>query len=115
MTQSGSRSTNSSGDVHQEDAVDRNIYSDLFCADHVSGDTLYPYRIWDRETGKYYFHVGLKTTKSPHTVKVEDEKEMARLVLKENYKVRMRDPNNPERHGGYRMTGRSIVRVRRLK
>jgi hypothetical protein len=108
-------STDINDEVSQEDAVDRNIYSDLFWAEHVSGDTLYPYRIWDRETGTYVFYVGKISTKNPHTVKVEDEKQMARLVLEENYKVRMRDPNNPSRHGGYRMTGHSIVRVHRRK
>ncbi len=90
--------------------MDERIYSRRFCFEHESGDLLYPVRMKNRETGNLRFRVGTPTTKRPHELEVEED-EMVRLVLDEDYKVRMKDPETG-RHGGYRKTSPSIVGVR---
>jgi len=66
----------------------------------------------NRETDILRFRVGTPTTKRPHELEIEED-EMVRLVLNEDYKVRMKDPNTG-RNGGYRKTSPSIVGVRPL-
>lgn len=78
--------------------MDERVYSRRFCFEHKSGDVLYPVRLRNRQTGALRFRVGKVTTKPPHELEVEED-EMVRLVLVEDYVVRMKDPH-AGRHGG---------------
>ena len=93
--------------------MDEKIFSRRFCFEHESGDVLYPYRIRSRQTGALRFVVSKIATKGKHARDIDDEDEMVRLILNEDYKVRMKDPNTA-REGGYRRTSPSIIGVRRL-
>lgn len=91
--------------------MDETIYSRRLCFEHESGDLLYPVRMKNHETGSLWFRVGKITVKPPHELEVGED-EMVRLVIDEDYVVRMKDPISG-RNGGYRKSGRSIVGVRR--
>ena len=91
----------------QNGSLDKSLYSQKFCFEHVGGDILYPVRIRNSKSGRMEFQVWDKDKSRTRGV---GEEEMVDLVLNKGYAVRMKCPTTG-RNGGYKKAGPSIRRV----
>lgn len=77
--------------------------SELLCRKlrliHVEGDTLYPVRMKNRDTGVVAFRLSKKGNTKADSIEVIDEHEMILKVTQEGYKVRART-QKPTSKGG---------------
>jgi hypothetical protein len=85
----------------------------LFCHEfyfvHKSGNLLYPVMIRNRDTQRVAFRVAKAGNTRDDSLEVNEAK-MKRLVLQQNYAVRMSTLDG-KRTGLYRATGTAITRV----
>lgn len=85
----------------------------MFCFEfhflHKSGDLLYPVMVRNRDTNRLAFRVAKEGNTVDDGLEV-NEAEMKRLVLQQDYAVRMSTLDG-KRRGLYRASGRSITAV----
>ena len=88
-----------------------NVFSDIFCLHHKTGDVLYPIKMRNKDTGVVAFRVspgGSKGNTKKISIEVEDEHEMKRYVFEYGYSVRA-STQDRKRHGLFKVGQRSIV------
>lgn len=82
---------------------------------HVTGASLYPVKVRNRDTGRIAFRLSKAGNTKNDSIEIEDELEMIEKVLNQNYMVRARTLK-PATQGGltglYRLKERSVRNYR---
>ncbi|MBR9889996.1 MAG: transposase [Oceanospirillales bacterium] len=85
-------------------------FNELFYLQHISGDTLYPITIKNRETGQISYVLSKKGNKRKDALDIFDEAEVKDLVINHNYAVRAATKSK-SRSGLYKIAEKSITKV----